>query len=167
MSSRGAKFQNLPQGHHFMSKRHLLDSPSSNDNEIYEAECYRFVIMFLLFVVNIAVQCLWISFAPISDQAASYYSVSETFINTLSTIYMILYIPGTILAGWLLGKLGLYWSFLLGCSLMTIQGGMRILTIGDEHHARDYGEIILMASQIIGAMTQPLVLNSTPRVATI
>jgi len=164
------KFQHLPQGHHFLSRQRLLDTSGSNDlpkNYQYKAECYRFMIMFLLFVVNIAVQCLWISFAPISNQAANYYSVNETFINTLSIIYMILYIPGTIFAGWIVGKIGLYWSFLLACILMSAQGLMRVLSIGDEYKDRKHGEILLMASQVIGAMTQPLVLNSTPQVATI
>ncbi len=37
---------------------------------------YRWVVLAVFMLVNVAIQMLWISYAPITSQAARYYGVS-------------------------------------------------------------------------------------------
>jgi len=159
----------LPTG--MISNYNLLDSsgPLYNPHKKYTTSSYRWFIMFLLFVGNVTVQILWCSFAPIVKEAAQYYGKTQTFIDTLSVVYPIAYLPGTLLAGWLIPRIGLRSSFILGYFTFTVQGVLRWLSAGEKGglEARNHGWIFILCAQCLGGMIQPLVLNSTPRVATL
>ena len=59
---------------------------------------YRWVVLAAFMAVNLTIQTLWISYAPISSRAASYYGVSETAIGALAMAFMIAYIPISFIA---------------------------------------------------------------------
>ena len=57
---------------------------------------YRWV-MLVVFMLAIAVnQLLWISFAPITGDAAAYYGVSDMAIGLLSLVFMVVFIAVSI-----------------------------------------------------------------------
>ena len=50
---------------------------------------------------------LWLTFAPVADQAAEFMDVSLDQINWLSLVYMVVAIPLSFGATWMLDTLGL------------------------------------------------------------
>ena len=54
---------------------------------------YRWILLFIFMLGNLSLQILWISYATVTLEAATYYNVNEFEILFLSTIIMITYIP--------------------------------------------------------------------------
>lgn len=64
----------------------------------------RWFMLFIYSLLTITNAGVWTTFAPIADQAGTFFNTSENGINMLSMIYMIVYLPGvTILIVCLLG----------------------------------------------------------------
>ena len=61
---------------------------------------YRWILLIIFMLGNISLQILWISYATVTLEAASYYGVHEFEILFLSTIFMITYIPVSFIATW-------------------------------------------------------------------
>ena len=82
--------------------------------ESYKVYASRFHILFLFALSSAANAFLWISFAPIYASAASWFSVSSGAINWLSLVFMVVYLPGSLLAAVSMERLGLRATLLLG-----------------------------------------------------
>ena len=54
---------------------------------------YRWVVLAVFMFVNLTIQILWISYAPITGPAAKFYGVSDLQIGLLSMSFMIAFIP--------------------------------------------------------------------------
>ena len=50
---------------------------------------YRLVVLGVFMFINLTIQMLWISYAPITGPAAAYYQVSDLQIGMLSMVFMI------------------------------------------------------------------------------
>ncbi len=126
----------------------------STDFKVYG---YRWV-MLLAFMAIIAVnQLLWITFAPITVSATSYYRVSDLSIGLLSMSFMIVYIFVAIPASWAIDTYGVRVAVGLGAALTGIFGLLRGLA------ASDY--TLVLISQIGIAIGQPFILNAITSVA--
>jgi predicted MFS family arabinose efflux permease len=106
-------------------------------------------------LVTSANQMLWLTFAPITTDAARHYDVSEGAIGALSAVFPLLYVLLAIPAGfaldrWFRGSVG------LGAALTALGGLLRIA--GDS-----YGWVL--AGQLLVAFAQPLVTNSVAKLA--
>jgi len=117
----------------------------------------RWVVL-LGFMVVIAVnQLLWITFAPITGDAASFYSVSDLSIGLLSMCFMIVYIFISIPASWIIDTYGIRIGVGVGAGLTGIFGLMRGLV------ASDYSWVLI--AQIGIAIGQPFILNAITTIA--
>jgi MFS family permease len=127
------------------------------DNTGFKVYGYRWV-MLLAFMAIIAVnQLLWITFAPITVSATSYYSVSDLSIGLLSMSFMIVYIFVAIPASWAIDTYGVRVAVGLGAALTGIFGLLRGLA------APNY--TLVLISQIGIAIGQPFILNAITSVA--
>jgi MFS family permease len=127
------------------------------DNAGFKVYGYRWV-MLLAFMAIIAVnQLLWITFAPITVSATSYYSVSDLSIGLLSMSFMIVYIFVAIPASWAIDTYGIRVAVGLGAALTGIFGLLRGLA------APNY--TLVLISQIGIAIGQPFILNAITSVA--
>jgi MFS family permease len=127
------------------------------DNTAFKVYGYRWV-MLLAFMAIIAVnQLLWITFAPITVSATSYYQVSDLSIGLLSMSFMIVYIFVAIPASWAIDTYGVRVAVGLGAALTGIFGLLRGLA------ASDY--TLVLISQIGIAIGQPFILNAITSVA--
>jgi cyanate permease len=125
--------------------------------EEFKVYSYRWIIL-LVFMAVIAVnQLSWITFAPITSQAAEHYNVSDLSIGLLSMSFMIVYIFISIPASWLIDTYGFRLAVGIGAALTGIFGMTRGL-LGD-----DYTWVLI--SQIGIAIGQPFILNAITRVA--
>jgi len=118
---------------------------------------YRWV-MLLAFMSVVAInQLLWITFAPITGDAARYYGVSDLSIGLLSMIFMIVYIVISIPASWAIDTYGIRIAVGIGVALTGVFGLLRGLA------APNY--TLVLISQIGIAVGQPFILNAVTSVA--
>jgi len=118
---------------------------------------YRWIMLLaFMFVVTIN-QLLWITFAPITGSAGSYYGVSDLSIGLLSMIFMIVYVVISIPASWVIDTYGVRFAVGIGAVLTGIFGMLRGLL------AADYTWVFI--SQIGIAIGQPFILNAITNLA--
>ena len=114
---------------------------------------------------------LWISFAPIVALTERFYGVSATYINMLSALFMILYLPGSYLAMYLITKYGLRTSITVGAVLNAVGGWIRYSSVFVAHASSTsttpskYAYILLLFGQAFPALAQPLFTNVPAKLA--
>jgi MFS family permease len=113
---------------------------------------YRWVVLAAFMLANLAVQMLWISYAPITTSAAAYYGVSESTVGWFSMVFMVAFVPLSLPAAWLIDARGLRFAVGLGVVLMAVFGVLRGLA-GD-----DFTLAFLATAGI--AVAQPFLLNA-------
>ena len=108
-------------------------------------------------LVNIAIQILWICFAPITGPAAKFYGVSDLRIGLLAMLFMIVYVPLSIPVSWMIDTLGYRKSVNIGVGIMAVFGLLR------GAFAANY--TIVLLTTIALAVSQPFMMNSISTVA--
>jgi MFS family permease len=91
----------------------------------YKIYPYRWVVLAVFMLVNITIQILWISYAPITGPAARFYGVSDLQIGLLSMSFMIAFIPLSIPVSWVIDTYGFRLAIGIGAVMMGIFGIMR------------------------------------------
>ena len=118
---------------------------------------YRWVVLLAFMFVAAINQLLWITFAPITGSAATYYGVSDLGIGLLSMSFMIVYIIVSIPASWVIDTYGIRVAVGIGAALTGIFGLLRGLVA--PYYA------LVLVSQIGIAIGQPFILNAVTKVA--
>ncbi len=118
---------------------------------------YRWIILAVFMLVNIAIQIMWICFAPITGPAAQFFGVSDLRIGLLAMIFMIVYIPLSIPVSWMIDTLGYKKSVSIGVGIMAVFGLLRGV------FAANYTIVLLTTIAI--AVSQPFMMNSISTVA--
>ena len=118
---------------------------------------YRWIVLLTFMFVVAVNQLLWITFAPITSSAATYYGVSDLSIGLLSMSFMIVYIVISIPASWVIDTYGIRVAVGIGAALTGIFGLLRGLVAGDY--------TLVLVSQIGIAVGQPFILNAVTKVA--
>jgi len=123
----------------------------------FKVYSYRWVVLLAFMFVVAINQLLWITFAPITGSAATYYGVTDLSIGLLSMSFMIIYIVVSIPASWVIDTYGIRVAVGIGAALTGIFGLLRGLL------AADYNLVLI--SQIGIAIGQPFILNAITKVA--
>lgn len=118
---------------------------------------YRWVVLLVFMFVVAINQLLWITFAPITGSAASFYGVSDLSIGLLSMSFMIVYVVISIPASWTIDTYGIRVAVGIGVTLTGIFGLLRGL------FASSYTTVLI--AQIGIAIGQPFILNAVTTVA--
>lgn len=121
-------------------------------NQEYRLYPYRWVVLAVFMFVNLMMQLLWVSYAPITGPAAKFYGVGDLNIGFLAMLFMIVFIPLSIPASWMIDTLGFRKSVGLGAILMGVFGILRGLA-GQSY------PLVLVSTIGIG-IGQPLLMNS-------
>ena len=122
-------------------------------NEVVQRTRWAVIASFVL--VTSANQMLWLTFAPITTDAAKHYGVSQGSIGALSAVFPLLYVLLAIPAGFALDR----WfraSVSLGAGLTAVGGLLRL--VGDSF-------AWVLIGQLVVAVAQPLVTNSVAKLA--
>lgn len=123
----------------------------------YRVYPYRWAVLASFMLVNLVMQALWIDFSPVMRDAASYYNVSELAIGFLAMLFMIIFLPLSIPASWLIDRFGFRKATGGGAALMAIFALVRALA-GPSYALAIVGTVGL-------AIAQPLLLNAWTKVA--
>jgi len=102
--------------------------------------------------INLTIQILWISYAPITGPAAQFYGVPDLYIGLLAMSFMIAFIPLSIPVSWAIDTWGFRLTVSIGAILMGIFGILRGLA-GTNY-------MLVLLSTIGIAIAQPFLLNA-------
>ncbi|MCJ7532403.1 MAG: MFS transporter, partial [Anaerolineales bacterium] len=117
---------------------------------------YRWVVLVVFMLINVTIQMLWISYAPVTGPAAKFYGVTDLQIGILSMWFMIAYIPLSIPVSWVIDTYGFRLAVSIGAVLMSVFGITRGLA------GANY--TLVLASTIGIAIAQPFLLNAWTKV---
>jgi len=125
--------------------------------DIQKPNAYRWAVMLAFMAVVAINQLLWITYAPVTSDAAKYYNVSTLSIGLLSMSFMIVYILVSIPASWVIDRFGIRIAVGIGAVLTGIFGLLRGLA-GSNYS-------LALFAQIMIAVGQPFILNAITSVA--
>ncbi|HVN55881.1 MAG TPA: MFS transporter [Anaerolineaceae bacterium] len=124
--------------------------------ERYRVYGYRWVVLAVFMFINLTIQVLWISYAPITGLAARYYAVGDLQIGLLAMSFMIAFIPLSIPVSWVIDTYGFRLAVSIGAVLMGVFGVARGLA-GSSY-------TLALISTIGLAVAQPFLLNAWTKV---
>lgn len=128
---------------------------------------YRWVILVIFCLANMSNGMIWVTFSPISDIASNYFHGgafgSATAINMLGSVFLIFYIPGTILASVSMKRYKLRKTVIIG-SLFTVMAALMRYIATLCYSSADIATVysLMLFGQILAAIGQPLLLNIPP-----
>ncbi|MBI5953277.1 MAG: MFS transporter [Chloroflexi bacterium] len=117
---------------------------------------YRWVVLGLFMFINLTIQILWISYAPITGPAAKFYGVTDLQIGLLAMSFMIAFIPLSIPVSWVIDTYGFRLAVSIGAILMGVFGVLRGLA-GENY-------TLVLWSTFGLAVSQPFLLNAWTKV---
>ncbi len=120
--------------------------------EKFRLSGYRWVVLAVFMLINLTMQLLWISYAPVTGPAARLYGVSDLQIGLLSMVFMAAFIPLSIPVSWAIDTYGFRLPVTVGALLMGVCGVLRGLV------GADYTLVLLCTLGI--AVAQPFLLNA-------
>ena len=119
---------------------------------------YRWVTLAAFMAVNLTIQVLWISYAPVSREAQGYFGVSSSAVGALAMSFMVVYLPVSFLASHLLATVGPAGG---GRGRGAAGGGLRRAARGGRAALR----LVLLAT-VGAAVAQPFLLNAWTTMST-
>jgi len=123
----------------------------------YKVYPYRWVVLGVFMLINVAIQILWICFAPITGPAAQFYGVSDLQIGLLAMSFMIIYVPLSIPISWIVDTMGYRKSVSIGAGIMAVFALLRGVFAANF--------IIVVIATLGLAVSQPFMMNSISTVA--
>jgi MFS family permease len=122
----------------------------------YRLYGYRWVVLGVFMLINLTIQILWVSYAPITGPAAKFYGVTDLKIGLLAMTFMMAFIPLSIPVSWAIDTYGFRLTVSIGAILMGVFGIVRGMAGADYN-------LVLFAT--IGvAVAQPFLLNAWTKV---
>ncbi len=121
------------------------------------ASGYRWVVLAVFMLLTAATQLAWITFAPITGEAAAFYGTSDLVIGLLSLVFMAVYVVMFLPAAWAIDTWGFRPAVGLGAVLTAVG------CLGRGLFAANL--TLVFAGQIAIAVGQPFVLGSITKMA--
>jgi MFS family permease len=125
----------------------------TTDYKLYK---YRWVVLAVFMFINLTIQMLWITYAPITGPAAKFYGVTDLKIGFLAMTFMIAFIPLSIPVSWIIDTYGFKRAVSIGAVLMGVFGLLRGFS------GANY--TLVLCSTIGIAAAQPFLLNAWTKV---
>lgn len=145
-------------------KQSLLPTgEDSGDHVEYRSYGSRWGILMMYSFSTFLNAVFWFSFAPISTAAEHYFGVSSTAINLFSVIFMVTYIPASILALWMADRFSLRFTMNVGAVLHMLSGGLKYLSTFAPRGGGRYS--IALFGQMLAGISQPIWTNSPASLA--
>jgi sugar phosphate permease len=126
-------------------------------NSVYKVSGYRWVVLSVYMIIITVNQLMWITFAPITSEAARFFGVSDLKIGILSMCFMIVYIIVSVPASWIIDTYGIRTGVGTGAVLTGVFGLLRGFASPNYSY--------LLAAQIGIAVGQPFLMNAITKVA--
>lgn len=117
---------------------------------------YRWIILAIFSIINAVIQMQWLTFASVASIAQKVYKVSSFQIDSLSMIFMIVFVIACIPASYIIDKFGIRIGIGIGAILTGIFGLLKGI------YAENYN--VIFFAQFGLAVAQPFILNATTKI---
>jgi len=122
-------------------------------------------LVLLLFSLNNAVNAfLWISLAAISEVTGLAFGVSTTSVNYFSLVFLIVYLPATLVVSFCIDRFGTRMTFIGGSFLNCVGGWLRYIGLVSNLGGSN-GFALSLVGQILAALGQPVFTNLPARIS--
>ena len=125
-------------------------------DQTYRVYGYRWVVLGVFMFVNLTMQMLWITFAPITGPAAEFYGVTDLQIGYLAMSFMVTYLFLSFPASWVIDSYGFRKAVSIGSVLMGVFAILRGLA------GANYTLVLIGSIGI--AIGQPFLMNAWTKV---
>ena len=132
---------------------------------VYETYCSRWLMLVLFCGLTFTNAFVWITFASIEVYTAEYFGVSRTAVNFLSVIYMIMYLPGSMLAAYMLSTSGFRRTIVVGACFNLSGSWLRYLSIFTPVSLGWFRYSVLLLGQLLCSLGQPFFVNTSAKLA--
>lgn len=123
----------------------------------YRVYGYRWVVLAVFMFINLTIQVLWISYAPVLVPAAKFYGATDTQIGLLAiTSWLIAYMVLSLPVSWAIDTYGFHLTVGFGAILMAVFGVLRGFAV-------TYSQVLWCTVGI--AIAQPFLLNAWTKFA--
>ena len=122
----------------------------------------RFAVITSFGLSNAANAFLWISFSPIYANVGSFWGVNSAAVNWLSLLFLLLYLPGALLASVVTERYGLRIAVITGAGGNAIGAWLRYAGAAMPN---PHGFAIALTGQFLAALAQPVFTNSPARIS--
>uniref|UniRef100_H2SHM0 Solute carrier family 49 member 3 n=1 Tax=Takifugu rubripes TaxID=31033 RepID=H2SHM0_TAKRU len=124
----------------------------------------RWFVLLVLCLSSCCNAMIWLTFAPVATQTSQYLGVSLEEVNWFSVVFMVVAIPLTLGATWMMDSLGLRITLILGSWLGAVGALVRVCgTLAGEGVTLRYA--VVMLGQTLGALGQPFILFAPTKLA--
>lgn len=128
----------------------------------YTSYSSRWWLLLAFSLSNAANAFLWISFAPSFGVFASFWGVSSLAVNQLSSVFLALFLPGSLVAAVGIERWGLRATLLAGVGANALGA---LLRYGGGLVQSPSGFAVTMVGQCVAALAQPIFTNAPARIA--
>ena len=118
---------------------------------------YRFVIVVIFFLLNLINGMHWVTFAACAAKFSKFYHLSILGVDSLSAIYMILYIFTNFPCSYYIDKISMKWGLRIA-AILIISGSISKIFINESI-------VFAFIGQILTSAFQPAILNSPAKIA--
>ncbi|XP_015364168.1 PREDICTED: feline leukemia virus subgroup C receptor-related protein 2-like [Diuraphis noxia] len=129
-----------------------------DDLRLYKA---RWIILVVYMLYSMANAVHWIQYSIISNITVKFYGVSNFAIDTTSTIYMIVYVPLVVPASWVLDRLGLKVTMVMGAAGTCLGAWIKVFSAMPDRF------MITLLGQGLVACSQAFILSLPSRLAAV
>jgi FLVCR family MFS transporter 7 len=129
---------------------------TKNLETAYKVFPIRWMMLALLIPVIVASEICWLTFAPVSSYAQTFFHASVLDIDLFAMSYFLMYIVFTLPASWVIEKFGFKTSVIIGAALTAVFAAVRYF------FASDYTVVII--AQFLLAAGQPFLVNISTKV---
>ena len=130
----------------------------------YQVYSVRWLVLSSFSVSNAFNAFLWITFASIFDQCSALWGLPSSYINGLSLVFLLLFLPGTVLTSFCVERYGVRAALVVGTALNCIGAWVR-WTGALASSTRPLGFALVMLGQCLAGFGQPLFTNLPARIS--
>ena len=129
---------------------------SSTETKLYKR---RWWILFVFSWTSFANSVVYASYASISTQSVVYYNVDFNWINSLSSMFYLAYIPFSFISGWFIDKYGISKAVILGSIFQTLGAWIKYFSSFSYDPVGDFAGVFV--GQLISAISQTFIVGCT------
>ncbi|XP_015514788.1 uncharacterized MFS-type transporter C09D4.1 isoform X1 [Neodiprion lecontei] len=91
----------------------------------------------------------WLQYSIISNIIERYYDVSLEAVNWTSLVFLVIYIPMVFPASYLIDRLGLHWTAIVGCAIITLGSWIKVFSASpDRFYVTFIGQAVISSAQV-------------------
>lgn len=146
----------------------MLGSSASNDSFLpaslrsYRGESRRWIVLLLFSLGTMSSAFMWLQLASTYQLAGEVLVASANEINMVSQVFLVAYLPASLLAMVLMEGKGTRPTLLVG---LLLNGACGAVKWGGSLLDGRRAYIVVLFGQVLGALGQPLILNLSARIA--